>query len=143
MYRVWDWSLREEGSRVPSDVVSPGDVLLIALPSHTPRGHEQQGVRPAVVVGVPKGAVRYPVVIVVPLTTQTGDWAERNPVLYPRLPWRRAGGLRQPSTALVDQVRSIDVRRVTAYLGGLDPNAFQAVRHGLMQLFQDLQGEPL
>lgn len=50
----------------------PGDVLLIALPSHDPKGHEQEGLRPAIVVGIPRGPVRYPVVIVVPLTSKSG-----------------------------------------------------------------------
>ncbi|HAG08004.1 MAG TPA: hypothetical protein DCK87_00305 [Desulfotomaculum sp.] len=51
------------------EAITPGDILLIALPSHDPSGHEQEGVRPAIAVGVPQGHVRYPVVIVVPLTT--------------------------------------------------------------------------
>ncbi len=47
------------------------------------KGHEQEGRRPAVIVGVPLGDVRYSVVVVVPLTTQFGAWGKRNPVLYP------------------------------------------------------------
>jgi mRNA interferase MazF len=42
---------------VEGKVITPGDVLLITLPSHDPRGHEQEGSRPAIVAGVPKGEV--------------------------------------------------------------------------------------
>jgi mRNA-degrading endonuclease toxin of MazEF toxin-antitoxin module len=54
---------------VAGEAITPGDIVLIALPSHDPSGHEQEGVRPAIVVGVPQGLVRYPVVVAVPLTT--------------------------------------------------------------------------
>jgi len=54
-----------------------GDVVFVNLPSHNPKGHEQEGKRPAVVVGVPLGDVRYPVVVVVPLTTQFGVWVKK------------------------------------------------------------------
>jgi mRNA interferase MazF len=53
---------------VKGKVIAQGDVLVVALPSHEPKGHEQEGYRPAIVVGVPKGEVRYPVVIAIPLT---------------------------------------------------------------------------
>lgn len=118
---------------VAAGAVAPGDVLLIALPSHIPKGHEQEGVRPAVAVGVPRGYVRYPVVIVVPLATRSGGWARRNPALYLSLP-AGAGGLPRPSVALVDQVRAVDVRRVTGYLGTLKEEDFNLVKHSLLRL---------
>ncbi len=39
-----------------------GDVLLVALPRHFPLGHEQEGMRPSIVVGLPRrlGKPRYP-----------------------------------------------------------------------------------
>ncbi|MBC7336608.1 MAG: type II toxin-antitoxin system PemK/MazF family toxin [Clostridia bacterium] len=111
---------------------------MIALPSHDPRGHEQEGVRPAVVVSVPQGYVRYPVVIVVPLTTRSGDWARRDPSLYLPLP-AGAGGLPRPSVALVDQVRAVDVKRVRGYLGTLGEMDFKLIKNSLLRL---LGGEP-
>ena len=45
-----------------------GDVVLLNLPSHRPKGHEQEGKRPVIIIGVPVGVVRYPVVIVIPLS---------------------------------------------------------------------------
>lgn len=117
------------------EAVAPGDVLLIALPSHEPRGHEQEGVRPAIVVGVPQAPVRYPVVIVVPLTTQSSLWAKRNPTLYLSLP-PKAGGIPKASTVLIDQVRAVDVRRVRAYLGTLEEMTFESIRNSLLRLFR-------
>ena len=32
-----------------ADLVSFGDILLVTLPTHAPRGHEQEGLRPAIV----------------------------------------------------------------------------------------------
>lgn len=114
--------------------VTPGDILLIDLPIHDPKGHEQEGNRPAVVVGMPQGPVRYPVVIVVPLTTQSGPWVKKNPTLYRHLP-PGAGGIPQASTALIDQVRALDVRRVRTYLGSLEQELFGPIRNSLIQLF--------
>jgi mRNA interferase MazF len=59
------------------------------------------------VIGLPWGEVRYPMLIVVPLTTQTGLWSRQNPSLYPRLE-AGVGGLTQSSVILLDQLRSID-----------------------------------
>lgn len=114
--------------------VTPGDVLIISFPVHVPRGREQEGSRPAVVVATPREPLRFSVIVVVPLTTKGGAWAEDNPTLYRPLPVG-AGGLTQPSIALLDQVRAVDVRRVTAYLGTLGSEAFAPLRNGLLALF--------
>ena len=90
--------------------------------------------------GLPQGPVRYPVVIVVPLTTESGPWAKRNPALYLILP-PGAGGLPQAFTVLIDQVRAIDVRRVRGYLGTLEETAFESVRNSLLKLFRRATSE--
>jgi mRNA interferase MazF len=117
------------------EAVAAGDIFLIALLVHDPKGHEQEGVRPAVVVGVPQGPVLYPVVIVVPLTTRSGPWAKQNPNLYQPLP-PGAGGIPRASIVLIDQVRAVDVRRVKAYLGTLEEKTFEPIRSSLCELFQ-------
>jgi len=106
------------------------DIVLITLPSNQPRGREQEGRRPAVVVGVPMEAVRYPVLILVPLTTQIGEWAVRNSTLYPQLEAGR-GGLTQNSIVLIDQVRAVDVQRVLSYLGSLTIEEYKPILEGL------------
>ncbi len=89
--------------------VQVGDVLLVALPEHAPRGHEQHGVRPAIVVGLPDklGKPRFPMLIMTPLTTQTGKWVKDSPRLYPTLP-PGSGGISQSSVVLLDHLRAID-----------------------------------
>jgi mRNA interferase MazF len=119
-----------------ADPVTFGDILLIMLPTHAPAGHEQEGVRPAVVVGLPEraGQPRFSTLLVIPLTTQEGTWSKKAPRLYPRLRGG-AGGLPRPSIALLDQVRSIDARRVSSYLGSLTGKEFQSINEGLKRIF--------
>ncbi|MBF2007407.1 MAG: type II toxin-antitoxin system PemK/MazF family toxin [Chlorogloeopsis fritschii C42_A2020_084] len=116
------------------DLLACGDVVIVALPKHTPRGREQQGTRPGIVVGIPSEEVRYPMIIIAPLTTQSGSWALNNPSLYPRLEVG-AGGLSQSSIVLLDQIRGLDLNRVVAYLGTLNPNQYALILNGIMQLF--------
>jgi mRNA interferase MazF len=120
---------------IQPDLLECSDVVIVALPTHTPRGHEQQGTRPAVVVGISREELRYPMLVVAPLTTQTGSWALNNPSLYPRLE-AGAGGLPQSSIVLLDQVRGLDMRRVSTYLGTLTPVQYAPIFEGLMQLFR-------
>ncbi|WP_307718808.1 type II toxin-antitoxin system PemK/MazF family toxin [Desulfocucumis palustris] len=98
------------------------------------KGHEQEGSRPAIVVGVPKGAIRYPVVIVIPLTTQSGPWAIKNPNLYHYIPQGTAG-IPRDSIALIDQLRTVDVQRVRAYLGSLEKEIYERIRKSLLKIF--------
>jgi len=106
---------------------------LVLLPSHQLQGREQEGKRPAIVVGIPQGKIRYPVILVAPLTTQTGDWVQQNSVLYPRLE-AGVGNLSQPSIVLLDQIRAIDVQRVVAYFGSLIAEQYRLILEGLRQI---------
>lgn len=53
-----------------------GDIVLVALPVQNPSMHEQQGTRPALIVGMPPGETRYLLAVVAPMTTQIGQWAD-------------------------------------------------------------------
>ncbi len=110
-----------------------GDVLLIALPTQQPPGREQAGRRPAIVVGLPRGQLRYPMIWVAPLTTQRGDWTNRNPALYPDI---HAGiaGLTQNSIVLLDQIRSLDMQRIIGYIGTLPTDQYQPLFETLQQI---------
>jgi mRNA interferase MazF len=113
-----------------------GDLITARFPEHRPPGHEQQGYRPAVIVGLPErlGLPRFPLVMVVPLTSyRSQDWAERAPELYPRLAARTAG-LPSESIVLLEQLRSLDVERVSRYLGRLDSEAFTPIEEGLARM---------
>ena len=102
-----------------------GTVVLVSLGATV--GHEQRGARPCVVVTDPAVTEdqRYPMVAVVPLTGTPGEGA-----LYPSL---RPGesGLRKPSWALIDQVRTIDKRRVTRAFGVITPQEQAMIDDGL------------
>jgi mRNA interferase MazF len=110
-----------------------GDVVLVQFPSSVPSGHEQEGQRPAIVVGIPLGVVRYPTVVVVPLTTQGGPWAKENSQVYPLLP-AGSGQLKQDSIALLDQVRAVDVQRIVRYFGSLTAEDYAPIVEGLLQM---------
>jgi mRNA interferase MazF len=118
------------------DLLECGDVIIVNLPTSTPKGREQQGTRPAVVVGIPWGEVRYPMLMIAPLTTQSGSWAFNNPSLYPCL-LAGAGGLCLSSIVLLDQTRGLDINRVLAYLGTLTPEQYVPIFDGLRQLFRE------
>jgi mRNA interferase MazF len=110
-----------------------GDVVFALFPGHDPAGHEQEGYRPAVVVGLPErlGAPRFGVLLCVPMATDKGQaWAERAPGLYPRYP-AGTGGLRSPSICLLDQTRSLGVERVSRYRGTLSDEDYEPIRGGL------------
>jgi mRNA interferase MazF len=112
------------------------DVLLVQLPKRDPKGHEQEGTRPVIVVGLPDnlGKTRFPVLVVVPLTTQTGKWLTTSPKLYPVL-GKGQGGLPLSSVALLDQVASLDATRVLRKIGRLSVKEFAPIHVGLKSIF--------
>ena len=106
-----------------------GSVVLVSLDPTV--GHEQHGHRPCVVVSDPEilDDQRYPLVGVVPVTGTPGEGA-----LYPVL---EAGpsGLTKLSYALVDQVRSIDKRRIHRVFGQVSPEELRRISDGLILFF--------
>jgi mRNA interferase MazF len=110
----------------------PGDVVMVAFPSHSPGGREQEGTRPAIVAGQARGPLRFPLVFVVPLTTAGGPWQAAAPATYPILP-AGAAGLPRDSVALTDQLRAVDRGRVLRYLGALTPGEFQPLRAAVVE----------
>jgi mRNA interferase MazF len=111
--------------------VKRGTVVLVSL---DPTGaHEQRGDRPCVVVTNPtvSSDQRFPMLAVIPLTSTQGEGA-----LYPSL-IPGPSGLRQPSWALIDQLRSVDKRRVTTVFGEVSSDELAAIDEGI-QLFLGL-----
>jgi mRNA interferase MazF len=102
-----------------------GTLVLVDL--EPTLGHEQQGTRPCVVVS--EAAVnsnqRFPLIAVVPITSTPAKGA-----LYPALA-PGASGLTKPSTALVDQLRSIDKQRIRRRYGQISAAELQAIDAGL------------
>ena len=115
-----------------------GDVVTAKFPSQNPSGREQEGYRPAIVVGIPNrlGKLRFPLVFVVPMTTDRGqEWADINPNLYVRFSAGIAG-LKSPSIALLDQVRAIDIYRIVAYRGSLTPQQYEEIAESLQKIME-------
>ena len=118
--------------------VPRGTVVTLSLDPTV--GSEQRGVRPCVIVSDPEvaGEQRYPLVAVVPLTRTPGEGA-----LYPRLE-PGDSGIRTASFALVDQVRSVDKRRVQGIGRRVAPGDMESIDAGL-RLFLGLEagtGDP-
>ncbi len=112
-------------------ILSRGSVVLVSLDPTV--GHEQRGARPCIVVSDPLviDSQRFPMVAVVPISGQPGEGA-----LYPLL---RPGesGLRKPSHGLIDQLRTIDKRRIRSVFGTIPADEMDAVDEG-MRLFLGL-----
>lgn len=114
-----------------------GAVFVAEFPEHDPSGHEQEGPRPAVLVGLPTnaGRPRFPVLLLAPVTTFKGQpWVASAPDLYPVL-GAGAGGLRVPSVALIDQTRALDASRVARYLGALTPQEYAPIQAAVRLVF--------
>ena len=108
-------------------------VVLVALDPTI--GHEQRGVRPCIVVSNPEviSDQRFPLVCVVPVTGTPGEG-----LLYPPLAPGRSG-LAKESFALVDQLRSIDKRRIRRVFGELPQGEIDRIDEALA-LFLGLRG---
>ena len=102
-----------------------GAVVVVELDPTV--GHEQRGVRPCIIVSDPDIASdqRFPLVCVVPITGTPGEG-----LLYPPLAPGRSG-LAKRSFALIDQIRSIDKRRVRRAFGELETDEVAAIDEGL------------
>ncbi|MBI2389009.1 MAG: type II toxin-antitoxin system PemK/MazF family toxin [Deltaproteobacteria bacterium] len=111
-----------------------GTIVLVELDPTV--GHEQRGVRPCIAVSDPAVNVdqRFPLIAVVPVTGTKGEGA-----LYPELAPGKSG-LTKASFALIDQLRSVDKRRIRRVFGRISKDELAAVEQGL-QLFLGL-GEP-
>jgi len=102
-----------------------GTLILVDL--EPTLGHEQQGTRPCVVVSdaAVNSSQRFPLIAVVPVTGTPANGA-----LYPSLA-PGASGLTKPSTALVDQLRSIDKQRIRKRYGQVSRQEMEAIDAGL------------
>lgn len=102
-----------------------GSVVLVDL--EPTLGREQQGTRPCVVVSdaAVNSNQRFPLIAVVPVTGTPAQGA-----LYPALA-PGSSGLTKPSTALVDQVRSIDKQRIRRRYGQVTATELAAIDQGL------------
>ena len=94
-------------------VIHRGDIYLVDLRDAT--GSEQGGIRPAIVVQNEVGNKHSPTTIVCPLTSKQKKQIETHVMLTPS-----DCGVRENSTVLCEQVRTIDKERLLKKLGELN-----------------------
>ncbi len=103
-----------------------GDIYLVEIPASG--GHEQQGVRPAIVVQTSENVDRLPTVLIVPFTTQIK--AVNFPFTFVVEP-DSTNNLISTSVALVFQLRAIDKKRLKNKVGSLTPDYLQILKQNL------------
>lgn len=91
-------------------------------------GSEQSGIRPVLVLQNNMGNIYCPTLIVAPLTAQT-DKKPNQPTHY-----RLAGDGKalRPSTVLLEQITTIDKRRVSKRLSRLDSNEMDRMKEHIL-----------
>jgi mRNA interferase MazF len=106
--------------------IDRGTVLLLDLDPAA--GREQRGLRPGVAVSDPDVAADrgFPLIAIIPLTGTAGEGA-----LYPKLE-PGPSGLAKISYALVDQIRSVDKRRIRRLYGRVTVEEIQALDEGVL-----------
>lgn len=114
------------------------DIVIARFPQSDPQGHEQEGIRPAVVLGLPSsiGTPRFDLVLITPMTTAKNQpWIVENTRLYPIL-IEGVGGLPNSSVALLDQTRFLDTTRVLRRLGQLTFEEYTPILEGMKSMLE-------
>ena len=90
-------------------------------------GSEQEGYRPVVIIQNNKGNKHSPTVIVAAISSKVG--------VKPKLPTHHfisaGNGLDLPSIILMEQIRTLDKRRLAKYIGRLKKEHIQGMNHAL------------
>jgi len=102
-----------------------GDIYMAELDPVI--GSEQGGRRPVVIIQNDLGNLHAPTVIAVPLT---GSTAKPDLPTHARIP-SGEGGLWRASTALCEQVRTLEKTRLGRRLGSLGPESMRGVERAL------------
>ena len=108
-----------------------GDIYLVEIPASG--GHEQQGVRPAIIVQTSENIEKVPTILVVPFTTQFK--AANFPFTFVIEP-DSTNNLASKSVALVFQLRAIDKKRLKNKLGNLSSKDVQTLKQYLEKTLQ-------
>jgi mRNA interferase MazF len=115
-------------------IVDRGTIVLVEVEPTV--GHEHRATRPCVAVSDPavNADQSFPLLAVVPVTGTPGEGA-----LYPELAAGKSG-LTKASYARIDQLRSVDKRRIRRVFGRITMAELAALDQGL-ELFLGLKGE--
>ncbi len=101
-----------------------GDIFVVNFDPTL--GHEIRKVRPAIIIQNDLGNKFGPITIVAPVTSQHIDNIRPFDVLI-----KRTSGLDKDSKAVLNQIRSIDKRRLVKKIGKLDAFTMEKVDEGL------------
>lgn len=108
-----------------------GDIYAVEIPPSN--GHEQAGIRPAIIAQSPQFEMRLPTVLIVPLTSQLK--ALSFPGTFAIDPDAK-NNLTMASVALVFQLRAIDRRRLKNPIGKLSQHHLEQMQAQMKQLMQ-------
>lgn len=100
-----------------------GDVYLVEISAS--EGHEQQGLRSAIIVQTADSVDKVPTILIIPFTTQIK--ASNFPFTLVVEP-DSANNLTSVSIALVFQLRAIDKKRLKNRIGSLNTNGIQVLK---------------
>ena len=131
MERNSDWN----GNRQTYRPVIRGDLFYADL--SPVRGSEQGGIRPVLVIQNDTGTRHSPTVIVAAITSRTTKAAIPTHVSLDKT----LCGLKQDSTVLTEQIRTIDKRRLREHMGRLDAAMMNQVDNAIAVSFGLPKGE--
>lgn len=114
--------------RVPYNIMEAGDIYLVEIPPSG--GHEQAGLRPAIIVQV-VDSEKLPTVLIVPLTSKLK--AADFPFTFLIEP-DQLNNLDVASVALVFQLRAIDKRRLKSRIGKIEKAKMELLKQYLKEI---------
>jgi len=94
-------------------------------------GSEQGGIRPVLIIQNNMGNKYSPTVVVAAITSKAGSKAK----LPTHIPLHAVHGLEKDSLVLLEQVRTIDRKRIRGYIGTLDERSMELVDKALAVSF--------
>lgn len=109
-----------------------GDIYLVEIP--VSGGHEQEGVRPAIIVQTSENIEKVPTVLIVPFTTQIRT--SNFPFTFIVEPDSN-NSLTSTSVALVFQLRAIDKKRLKTKIGSLKPDDMLILKQHIENLLKN------
>jgi len=108
-----------------------GDIILVELPQADTSGHEQEGMRPALVVHDDATSGNLSVVMIVPMTSNLKLKSFPHSILVQPT---QQNGLSTTSVLLIFQLRAIDKRRIKKTLGVLETSIMDLVNAEMKKL---------
>ncbi len=113
MKRTYEIEIRKRAPLTSEDwIFRRGDIYLANLNPF--KGSEQGGTRPVLVLQNNDGNIYCPTLIVAPMTTQL-----KKTDLPTHISFEKVRGLPLPSMVSLEQIKTIDKRRILSYLGKL------------------------